>query len=109
MAEPNDAAEQLAGLFTAMGHPVRVAVLLHLDGHGPCDVSCLSADLGVEQSALSHQLARLRKQGLVSATQDGRRRVYALTDAHVTAIVRQAAEHLGCPVGGSPGGESHPA
>ncbi len=109
MAEPNDGAEQLAGLFAAMGHPMRVAVLLHLDGHGPCDVSCLCAALGVEQSALSHQLARLRKQGLVSATQDGRRRVYSLTDAHVAAIVRQAAEHLGCPVGGGPGDVPHSA
>ena len=87
---------RLAALFGAMAHPVRVAVLLHLDRHGPCDVSCLSASLGVEQSALSHQLARLRRERVVSAEQEGRRRVYHLADAHVAAIVRQAADHLGC-------------
>jgi DNA-binding transcriptional ArsR family regulator len=90
--------DHLAALFGAMAHPVRVGVLLHLDHHGPCDVSCLSGDLGVEQSALSHQLARLRREGLVAVEQEGRRRVYRLADAHVAAIVRQAADHLGCTV-----------
>jgi len=94
-----EAEDRLARLFAAMGHPIRVAVLVHLDHHGPCDVSCLCHDLGVEQSALSHQLRRLRKEGLVAVTQDGRRRVYALADEHVTAIVRQAADHLGCSIG----------
>jgi DNA-binding transcriptional ArsR family regulator len=86
----------VAALLSAMAHPVRVAVLLHLDAHGPCDVSCLCEALSVEQSALSHQLAVLRKADLVRSAQRGRRRVYGLADAHVGHILRDAAAHVGC-------------
>jgi len=86
----------VAGLLSAMAHPLRVAVLLHLDDHGPCDVSCLQEALGVEQSALSHQLRVLRKASLVHAEARGRRRIYSVADEHVAHIVRDAAAHVGC-------------
>lgn len=95
MAETADMG-RVAALLGAMAHPVRVSVLLHLDAHGPCDVSCLQETLGVEQSALSHQLAVLRRADLVRAESEGRRRVYRIADAHVGHIVRDAAAHVGC-------------
>ena len=86
----------VANLLSAMAHPVRVAALLHLEEHGPTDVSDLVEVLGVEQSALSHQLRVLRKAGLVVATAEGRRRLYRVADHHVAHIVRDAAAHAGC-------------
>lgn len=94
MADPG--LDGVARLLGAMAHPVRIGVLLHLDAHGPCDVACLQGSLGVEQSALSHQLRVLRQADLVRAERKGRRRIYRVADQHVARIVRDAAEHLAC-------------
>jgi len=99
--------EPVGSMLAAMAHPLRVAVLLHLDDHGPCDVSCLQEALSVEQSALSHQLRVLRRAGLVRSQPAGRRRIYQLDDHHVAHIVRDAAAHVGC-LQTTPGPHHHP-
>ncbi len=53
--------------------------------------------MGLEQSAVSHQLRLLRMIGLVTATRAGRSVTYALFDNHVAALLDEAvyhAEHL---------------
>lgn len=93
--DPHDPArlEATVALFTAFAHPARLGVLLELDRHGPSTVGSLQACLGVEQSALSHQLRVLRDHHLVSATREGRHVVYALADEHVATILRDAWDH----------------
>lgn len=67
-----------ADLFKALGNPIRVRVLELL-----CErehaVGEMLADLGVESSALSQQLAVLRGTGLVAARRDGSTVTYAVT------------------------------
>jgi len=76
-----------------MAHPVRVRVLLALSRLGPQAVGELQSLLGVEQSALSHQLRTLRDAHLVVGERAGKRVIYRLTDHHVAHIVEDALTH----------------
>lgn len=62
--------EAKADLFRTLGHPVRIRVLELLQD-GPRPVRELLADIGVEASNLSQQLAVLRRAGLVSSSRGG--------------------------------------
>jgi ArsR family transcriptional regulator, lead/cadmium/zinc/bismuth-responsive transcriptional repressor len=50
--------------------------------------------LGISQSAISHQLAQLRKVKLVSADRVGQSMIYRLKDDHVKMIFNQALDHI---------------
>lgn len=90
------AAERLADTMFALSTPSRVLILACLLG-GPRSVSDLTGALGMEQSAVSHQLRVLREHDLVRAEKDGRKRLYALSDEHVSTLLRAAFHHVGVP------------
>ena len=86
-------AERLADTMFALSTPSRVQILgCLLDG--PHTVTELMAALGMEQSAVSHQLRVLREHMLVKVERQGRRRVYALYDEHVVALLEEALRHV---------------
>jgi DNA-binding transcriptional ArsR family regulator len=85
--------EQVADVMFALSTPSRVQILGCLAG-GAHGVSELVARLGLEQSAISHQLRVLRDHSLVRVERQGRRRVYALYDEHVLALLREAIRHV---------------
>jgi DNA-binding transcriptional ArsR family regulator len=92
-------AERLADTMFALSLPSRVQILGCLRG-GPCTVSELVDALGMEQSAVSHQLRVLREHELVKAERDGRSRRYALYDEHVSGLLDAGlghVEHRGSP------------
>jgi len=77
----------------ALSTPSRVQILgCLLDG--PHTVTELMAELGMEQSAVSHQLRVLREHMLVKVERQGRRRLYALYDEHVVALLEEALRHV---------------
>ena len=80
-------------LLSAMAHPVRLQVLLALARLGPQAVGALQTLVGIEQSALSHQLRTLRDAGLVEREVRGHQRVYHLHDHHVAHVVEDALAH----------------
>lgn len=53
----------------------------------------LTEALGMEQSAVSHQLRLLRMMGMVTATRHGRSITYSLFDNHVAELLDQAIYH----------------
>jgi ArsR family transcriptional regulator len=61
---------------------------------GACYVNDLADDLGMTQSAISHQLKLLRQAGLVGAKRDGRNIIYSLADEHVSTIISQGWDHI---------------
>ena len=87
-------AERVADTMFALSTPSRVQILGCLL-EGPHAVTELTAILGMEQSAVSHQLRILREHTLVKAERQGRRRVYALYDEHVVALLEEAIRHVG--------------
>jgi len=86
-------AEQLAALFSALSDPNRLRLMRLLLDEERC-VHELSTALGLEQSAVSHQLRLLRDRRLVRRRKEGRHAWYALDDAHVEALLTFALEHV---------------
>lgn len=82
-----------ADFFRMLGHPVRIRVLELLQD-GPMPVRDLLAALEAEPSALSQQLAVLRRYGIVASTRDGSTMVYALAGGDVAELMRSARRIL---------------
>ena len=90
------AAASVATTLQALATPSRLLILSRLR-ESPATVGQLSADVGMEQSAVSHQLRMLRHLGLVHGQRSGRSITYALYDHHVAQLLDEAvyhAEHL---------------
>ena len=87
------AAARVAGTLQALATPSRLLILARLR-EGACAATELAAEVGLEQSACSHQLRVLREQGLVVGERRGRSVVYALYDSHVAALLDQAVHHV---------------
>lgn len=85
-------AMEVARVMQALATPSRVMILGRLR-ESDCTVTELTAHLGMEQSAVSHQLRVLRLLGLVVGVREGRRVVYALHDDHVAELLDQAVSH----------------
>jgi len=77
----------------ALATPSRLRILGRLR-HGPCTVGELAEAVGMEQSAVSHQLRLLRHLGLVSGERAGRRVRYQLYDNHVAMLLDEAVYHI---------------
>jgi DNA-binding transcriptional ArsR family regulator len=92
---PLDAAtaHQVAETMQALSTPSRVRILGRLRD-GACSVNELAAAVGMEGSAVSHQLRLLRHLGLVIGERRGRTVVYALHDSHVADLLEQAVYHV---------------
>jgi DNA-binding transcriptional ArsR family regulator len=90
---PEAVAEQVADAMFALSTPSRVQILRVLMG-GPRTAGDLTEVLGMEQSAVSHQLRVLREHALIRAERVGRQRVYALHDPQVGAFLDAAVRHV---------------
>jgi DNA-binding transcriptional ArsR family regulator len=77
----------------ALATPSRVLILAQLREQ-PRSVSELVAAVGMQQSAVSHQLRLLRDIGLVVGERRGRSVVYSLYDEHVASLIDQAVGHV---------------
>lgn len=89
-------AESVADTLSALTAPSRLLILGRLR-EGPASVTELTASVGLEQSAVSHQLRVLRSLGLVTRQRQGRIATYSLYDHHVASLLDEAvfhAEHL---------------
>src|SRR5215469_22305 len=85
-------AAAVAETMQALAAPSRLLILARLR-HAPCSVTTLAADVGMAQSAVSHQLRLLRHLGLVTATRQGKTTIYALYDEHVVMLLDEAVYH----------------
>lgn len=82
-----------AEFFRMLGHPVRIRVL-ELLAEGPKAVRELLAEIEVEASNLSQQLAVLRRSGIVTSSREGSTVVYALAGGDVAELLRAARRIL---------------
>jgi ArsR family transcriptional regulator, nickel/cobalt-responsive transcriptional repressor len=88
-----DAAAKVAVTLQALATPSRLLILTRLR-EAPCAVTGLAEAIGMEQSAVSHQLRLLRNLGLVTGTRAGKSVVYSLYDDHVAMLLDQAVYHI---------------
>ncbi|MFD7132167.1 ArsR/SmtB family transcription factor [Streptomyces sp. NPDC059894] len=84
---------KVATTLQALSTPSRLLILARLR-EGPLPATELAAEVGMEQSACSHQLRLLRNLGLVVGERRGRSVVYALHDHHVAELLDQAVYHV---------------
>jgi ArsR family transcriptional regulator len=75
-----------AEMFRVLGHPVRIRALELLQ-EGPRSVRDLLAEIDVEASSLSQQLAVLRRAGVVISFRDGGLVMYALSTPAVADLL----------------------
>lgn len=83
----------LADLFKVFGDTTRVKILCALlqEEMCVCDIATL---LGMNQSAISHQLRVLKQARLVKPRRDGKVVYYSLQDEHVQCIFDQGLTHI---------------
>ena len=85
--------EDAAEVFRALANPTRVRVL-HALAHEELCVGDLARVLGSSMSALSHQLALLRRLKLVRARDEGRQTFYSVSDTFVGDLVHDCLAHV---------------
>ena len=86
-------AESAAESIQALSAPSRLRILARLHA-GPASVNEIAVGVGMESSAVSHQLRLLRHLGLVTGRREGRRVVYELFDDHVAELLEQVVSHV---------------
>ena len=85
------AAEEAASMLRALSNPSRLLLLCQLVEREK-SVSELEAALDLSQAYVSQQLARLRAEGLVAATREGRVVRYRLADSRVAPVIQTLYE-----------------
>ncbi len=83
----------LSNLFKILGDNTRLRIL-HLLIHGERSVGHIAVAMGMEQSAISHQLRVLRQARLVTFRKEGKTALYSLDDNHVEMLISQGLEHV---------------
>jgi DNA-binding transcriptional ArsR family regulator len=69
-----------AGIFQALGHRTRIAIVELLRDEGKVPVSRIHEQLGLEQANVSQHLAVLRSKLIVTSKKEGNQVFYSLRD-----------------------------
>jgi len=80
-------ARQTTGFLKSLAHEARLVILCRLS-EGPATVGELEQLIGIRQSSVSQQLARLRAEGLVETERNGRSIRYSIADERTARVVR---------------------
>lgn len=84
---------KLAEFFKIIGDPTRTKILFALDQNEMC-VCDIANVLNMSKSSISHQLATLRKSGIVKCRREGKEVYYTLDDDHVKQVFEVGIEHI---------------
>jgi DNA-binding transcriptional ArsR family regulator len=82
-----------AGVFQALGHPTRVAIVECLS-QGEMSVSQLCETVGVEQANASQHLAVLRNKYLVETRKEGNQIFYRLRDPLLGEVLEKMRQYF---------------
>ncbi len=83
----------VSDLYKIFGDFTRTKILSALDSGEMC-VCDLAYLLGMTKSAISHQLAILKKYNLVMSRKEGKNVFYTLSDSHIKIIIEMGLEHI---------------
>lgn len=85
--------EDLADFFSALSDNTRIKIISALSISGMC-VGDLAAMLDLNQTTVSHQLAYLRRQGVVTFRKQGKVAFYSIRNKAVLDILLTATDLL---------------
>lgn len=94
MSSVNPAEVTLSNLFTLIGKPARIQILMVIRAEEAC-VCHIETVLGLRQASISQHLMVLRRAGLVSTHRDGRNIFYKLEKPELIGLWEQAAAITG--------------
>lgn len=83
----------LADLFKLIGDTTRSRILFALDEREMC-VCDIANVLSMTKSAVSHQLATLRRSGIVRCRKSGKEVYYTLDDDHIVKLFEIGLQHI---------------
>ncbi|MEM3671352.1 MAG: metalloregulator ArsR/SmtB family transcription factor [Thermoprotei archaeon] len=81
-------------LFQALANPTRMQILNLLKERGRMNVTQICIELGLEQTNVSHNLRCLTFCGLVSASREGKSRIYSINEETMLPLLKIVDEHL---------------
>ena len=84
---------EVSELFKVFGDSTRARIICALNIEEMC-VCDLAALLGMNQSAISHQLRLLKVSRIVKCRKQGRVVYYSLDDAHIGQIFAMSFDHV---------------
>jgi DNA-binding transcriptional ArsR family regulator len=85
--------DRLSLTYKVLGDPNRLKIVMALKNVEMC-VCDMAAFTGLSESAVSHQLRRLKDLALVKSRRDGQIIYYALDDEHVSGLLEVGLEHV---------------
>jgi ArsR family transcriptional regulator, lead/cadmium/zinc/bismuth-responsive transcriptional repressor len=85
--------ERLSLTYKVLGNNTRLKMVMALEGGEMC-VCDLAAFTGLTDSAVSHQLRRLKDLDLVKQRRDGQILYYSLNDDHVAELLKIGLDHV---------------
>ena len=85
--------DDLSMIFTMFADSTRLKIMNALFTNELC-VGDIAMVVEMSPSAVSHQLARLKKTKLVRTRKIGKRVYYSMADEHIINIYRMAYEHI---------------
>ncbi len=92
-AIPEKELDRLALIYKALADPTRLKIAMALKKGEMC-VCDLAALLGLSESAVSHQIRRLKDLALVKSRRDGQILYYSLDDHHVDELIQVGLDHV---------------
>ena len=79
--------KQTASLLKAIGHPIRVDIILCLSRHRNMTVTALCNNLDIHQPILSLHLGVLRRHNVIKVKKEGKKSIYSISDISVKQII----------------------
>lgn len=79
--------ERAANMLKAIAHPMRIAILNHLEDGKRLTVTEIHQMLNIEQSTASHHLGILKDKGVLGSVRDGKNTIYFLKHESLNNIV----------------------
>lgn len=90
--ESEDLIRRTSDLFGVLSDPTRVRIIISISREELC-VGDIAREVGVSDSAVSHQLRVLRNMRIVEYRKEGRLTFYSLADEHIKNILEQSLRH----------------
>jgi len=79
--------EKAANMLKAIAHPMRIAILNHLEDGKKMTVTEIHDLLDIEQSTTSHHLGILKDKGVLASHREGKNTYYYLRHDKLTNII----------------------
>lgn len=91
---PSDEVQSnMSAFLKVLADPTRLKIATALLSSELC-VCDIASVVGMEHSAVSHQMSVLRKANVVNTRRDGKVIYYSLSDEHVEKLVTMVFEHV---------------